>query len=88
MGEKVLRKFERENSIYYMYWGAHTLGTFSPFVFTFRLVVFRFLWRKLYVRYATQVSNENNRARLKIGFRGIPLFSRINLHPWCAYFGN
>jgi hypothetical protein len=30
--------------IYDMKWGAHTLATFSPFVFTFRLLVFRFLW--------------------------------------------
>jgi hypothetical protein len=29
-----------------MKWGAHTLGTFSPFVFAFRLPVFRFLWSR------------------------------------------
>jgi hypothetical protein len=31
-----------------MKWGAHTLGTFSPFVFTFGLSVFRFLWSALW----------------------------------------
>jgi hypothetical protein len=32
-----------ENSIYDVKWGAHTLDTFSPFVFIFRLLDFRFL---------------------------------------------
>jgi hypothetical protein len=36
-------KVGQENSIDDMNWAAHTLGTFSPFVFTFRLLVFRFL---------------------------------------------
>jgi hypothetical protein len=39
-------KFGRENSIYDMKWGAKPLGTFSPFVFTFRFLNFRFLWSK------------------------------------------
>jgi hypothetical protein len=37
-------KFGRDNSIYDMKWGAHTLGIFSSFVFTFRLLVLIFLW--------------------------------------------
>jgi hypothetical protein len=30
--------------MYNMTWGAHTLGTFPPIVFTFRILDFRFLW--------------------------------------------
>jgi hypothetical protein len=38
-----VKKFGQENSIYDLKRGSHTLGTFSPFVFTNKLLVFRFL---------------------------------------------
>jgi hypothetical protein len=39
----VARKIWRGNSIYDMKWGAHTLGTFPPNIYTFMLLNFRFL---------------------------------------------
>jgi hypothetical protein len=40
-----MEKFRQENSMYDMKCDAHTLGTFSLFVFTCRLLVLcRFLW--------------------------------------------
>jgi hypothetical protein len=39
-------KLWQENSIYDIYWGANTLGTFLPNVFTFRHPDLRFPWKQ------------------------------------------
>jgi hypothetical protein len=56
--------FVPENSIYDTKWGAHTLGTFSSFGFTFRLLVFRFLWLGIggsfFCRFAESFSFDRN----------------------------
>jgi hypothetical protein len=46
-----------ENSIYDMKGGAHSWGTFSPFVFTFRLLILRFLWLSLTTSRSCQQSS-------------------------------